>query len=141
MDLRILRRHHGAQCGRIGREQKLVTERAFTRRPKPVLSDHIGAAAHQSDLGRVGGRKLDRLDIEIDGLVEPARLDQLDFPGGRSGFLDGDAQGVGGVGARRQTPASRDSEGDEQHAFDHAHSPTLRAHHPPRRISMPRAGS
>ena len=71
-------------------------------------------AAHQGDLGRVGGSKLDRLDVEIGGLVEPVRFDHLDFPRGRSGFLDGNAQGVAGFGAGRQTGDRGDSEGGER---------------------------
>ena len=48
MDRRILRRHHRAQRARIGGEQKLVAERSFARRPKPVLNDHVGGAAHRA---------------------------------------------------------------------------------------------
>jgi hypothetical protein len=140
VDRRILRRHHRAQRARIGREQELVAERSLARRPKPVLNDHVGGAALERDFSCVGRSKLSRLDVKIRGLVEPARLDHPDFPGRRSGLLDRDAQAVGGFGAGRQTGARSDSEGDDEHAFNHRHS-LVSAHHPPRRISMPRAGS
>ena len=95
----------------------------------------------ERDLGRFGGGKLDRLDVEIRRLVEAARLDQFDLPGGRSGLLDRDAQSVGGFGAGGETRAHREREAGDEDAFDHEHSLVSAAHHPPRRISMPRAGS
>ena len=137
MDRRILGRHHRAERGRIGREQELVAERPFARRPEPVRDDHVGAAAHQRNLARLGRGKLGRLDVETHGLVEPARLDEFDLPGRRSRFLERDAQAIGGLGAERQARGQGESERGGEQAFDHKSAP----HHPPRRISMPRAGS
>ena len=93
------RRHHGAQGGRIRREQELRRRAPRSRAAQSsVLSDHVGAAAHQGDLGRICRSKLDRLDVEIGGLVEArAALITSRFP--KTPFLfsgSRDAQGVGG---------------------------------------------
>ena len=140
-DRQILRRHHRAERARIGREQKLVAERSFARHPKPVLDDHVGGAALERDLARLGGGKLGRLDVQIRRLVEPARLDHARSP--RTPFRSSGSQCAAGRRLRRRTRDKR-SQTKARAAMNLRlimGFPSSATHHPPRRISMPRAGS
>ena len=99
MDRRILACHHRAQRARIGREHELVAEPSFARHPKPIPDNHVGRAALERDLGRLGGGKFGRLDVEVRRFVETARLHQRRFPTRRFRFSG--SQCAGGRRLRR----------------------------------------
>ena len=92
---------NGAQGGRIRREQELVAERSFTRRPK---ASPQRPCQRRRPSGRPWPHLLEASSIvsmsTIGGLRRAhAQPTTLDLPRRRSCFLDRDAQGVGGFGA------------------------------------------
>ena len=74
-------RHHDRTNGRgIGREHEIGTQPALTRHPQPVTDNQVSRPAAQGNLARFRAGKFNNVEFQVGRFIEPARLDDLQFP-------------------------------------------------------------
>ena len=99
LDRRLGWHHHGPERAQIRVVDEPVAQRPLARHPGPIRHDDVGRAGAQRNLAGLGTCELDRLDIQLGLLVEAVRLDDVELPGQRPGFLRHQANAIGRHGA------------------------------------------